>query len=59
MQIRIFDVVKLNNNNKAIIKNKENNLYKVEIIDTKGNSKNFKIIKEEDIAEILYTKNKK
>lgn len=59
MQVQIFDVVQLTNNEKAIIKDKEKNIYKVEIINENGKPNNFKIIKEENIEKILYSKNKK
>lgn len=59
MQVQIFDVVQLTNNEKAIIKDKEKNIYKVEIINENGKPNNFKIIKEENIEKVLYSKNKK
>lgn len=59
MQVQIFDVVQLTNNEKAIVKDKEKNIYKVEVINENGKPNNFKIIKEENIEKILYSKNKK
>lgn len=56
MQVQIFDVVQLTNNEKAIIKDKEKNIYKVEIINENGKPNNFKIIKEENIEKVLYSK---
>lgn len=56
MEVQVFDVVQLTNNEKAIIKVKEKNIYKVEIINESRKSNNFKIIKEENIEKVLYSK---
>lgn len=56
MQIQIFNVVELINGEKAIIKGKEKNSYKVEIINENEKLNNLKEIKEEDIKKILYKK---
>lgn len=56
MEVQVFDVVQLTNDEKAIIKVKEKNIYKVEIINESRKSNNFKIIKEENIEKVLYSK---
>lgn len=53
--IQIFDVVELNNGNKATILEIINNIYSVEIVDKKGTSLGYQKISKEDIKEIIYS----
>lgn len=55
MKYNIFDVIELNNKQKAIIVNIINNLYYVKII-TENNENILMHIKENDIKRILYKK---
>lgn len=57
MQINMFDVVELQNKNKATILNTVNNKYLVEIVDKEGNRKEIKEITKEEIKKIIYRKN--
>lgn len=53
MKIKQFDVVELNDNNKAIIKvKKKKNSYLVELI----NKQETRIITDKDIKNIIYSK---
>lgn len=53
MKIKLFDVVELNDNNKAIIKGKKKkNSYLVELV----NKKEIRIITDKDIKNIIYSK---
>lgn len=55
MKINIFDVVELENSNKAIIKEKlENNSFNVEVIGNTGETKGFITIDEKKIRRIIY-----
>ena len=52
MKIKQFDVIKLNNGNKAIIKNiNEKNSYTVEIVKGKTDT-----ITDKDIKKVIFTK---
>ena len=52
MKIKQFDVIKLNNGNKAIIKNiNEKNSYTVEIVNGKTDT-----ITDKDIKKVIFTK---
>lgn len=53
--IEVFDVVELNNGNKATILEIINNIYSVEIVDKKGTSLGYKKIPKEDIKKIIYS----
>lgn len=52
--IQIFDVVILNNGNKAIILGKENNTYLTEIVNKKGERISVENITTEQIKEVIY-----
>ncbi|MBP3595938.1 MAG: hypothetical protein J6J60_00840 [Clostridia bacterium] len=56
MKIKVFDVVKLKNGDKATIIGIKNNCYKVAIVDSRGIAKGQKDIIEHDIVDIIYTK---
>ena len=56
MKINRFDVVELNNKNKATIRTVQSNGYLVEEVDLNGNSLGYKTISESEINKILYTK---
>ena len=56
MKINRFDVVELNNKNKATIRNIQNDGYLVEEVDLNGNSLGYKTITDSDINKIIYTK---
>lgn len=58
MKINRFDVVELNNKNKATIRTVQNNGYLVEEIDLNGNSLGYKTISDSDINKIIYSKGK-
>ena len=59
MKIKQFDVVELNNNQKAIIKkiNKGRN-YLIEIVSDDKTKIEQKIITEKDITKVIYSRNK-
>ena len=52
--LKIFDVVILNNNNKAIILGKKSNTYLAEIVNKKGEKISVENITVEQIKEVLY-----
>jgi len=57
MKIEVFDVVELKNRNKATILDKrENKEYLSEVIDDRGKIIENKIIGEQDIERIIYSK---
>lgn len=56
MKRKVFDVVKLVDENMATILEVELNTYKVEIVDKKGKTKEIKEIKEEDIKDVIIAK---
>lgn len=58
MKINRFDVVELNNKNKATIRTVQNNGYLVEEVDLNGNSLGYKTISASDINKIIYSKGK-
>lgn len=53
---QIFDVVELNNGNKATILTNENSIIKIEEVDNKGISLGVKEIKENDIKRRIFRK---
>lgn len=56
MKLNIFDVVELENNDKAIIKEKlDNNKFKSEIVNEKGITKDIREIEEKEIKRIVIT----
>lgn len=58
MKLKIFDVVELNNKNRATILNIKNNEYLVEVVNSAGVSIVNKIITEKDINRIIIKKSK-
>lgn len=58
MKINRFDVVELNNKNKATIRSIQNDGYLVEEVDLNGNSLGYKTITDSDISKIIYSKGK-
>ncbi len=58
MNIKQFDVVELNNKNKAIIKNKDGNGYFAEIINEQGNTIESRYILQEEIKSLIYSREK-
>ena len=52
----IFDVVELNNGNKATIITKDKSIIKVEEVNNKGISLGIKEIMEDDIKQIIFRK---
>lgn len=58
MRIEKFDVVELNNNNKATILNKNNNKYYAEIVNNSGVTIEKRFIEQDEIRRIIYSRNK-
>ena len=58
MKINRFDVVELNNKNKATIRSIQNDGYLVDEVDLNGNSLGNKTITDSDISKIIYSKGK-
>lgn len=56
MELNIFDVVELNDGNKATILKREGTIYKVEITNSKGISQGVKVIKITDINKVIFSK---
>lgn len=57
MKYKVFDVVMLNNGNKATILGEINkNQYKVEIVNDDGKREEVKIIDDNDIKDIIFSK---
>lgn len=57
MKIKIFDVVKLRNENKAtILEKNDNNTYKAEIVNAEGKTEGITQISETDITEVVFSK---
>ena len=55
MKLNVFDVVELENSNRAIIKEKlQNNIYNAEIVENSGKTKEFRTINEDEIRRIIY-----
>ena len=54
MKVNIFDVVKLKDDNKAIIKEINNTTYKVEV--TNKEAMGIKEIDKSDIIDVIYSK---
>lgn len=57
-KVKVFEVVKMRDGDKATILGINNNNYIAEIIDNNGISKGTKTINQSDIAEIIISKNK-
>ena len=58
MKINRFDVIELNNKNKATIRCIQSDGYLVEEVDLQGNSLGNKVIKESEINKIIFSKGK-
>lgn len=56
MEVKIFDVVELNNQNKATILSINKDEYVAEIVDKDGVSQGYSYIKEKDIKKVIFTK---
>lgn len=58
MNLKIFDVVELQNGNKAtIVENKAKDMYKAEIITNEGKTLGIKLIDENDVNKIIFSRN--
>lgn len=55
MRYKRFDVVELNNGNRATILDVENNRYNVEIVNPYGITIDKTIIKDNEISKIIYS----
>lgn len=58
MKYKRFDVVELNNGNKATILDTNNKDYYVEIVDFEGNKVDIKFIEENEISKMIFPKQK-
>ena len=56
MKYKVFDVVELNNGNKATILFANKEQYKAEIVNEEGKSKGIVDLEEKDIKKVLYKK---
>lgn len=57
MKIRVFDVVQLNNGNKATILEETNKgTYKAEIVNDDGETQGITEINERDIIKVIFSK---
>lgn len=57
MKIKIFDVVKLSNGNKAtILEKSDKDIYKAEIVNAEGKTEGITQIRETDITEVVFSK---
>lgn len=56
MKLKIFDVVELNDKNKATILRIENDNYYVEVVNPDGMTLSFKYITSKDINQIIHSK---
>ncbi len=54
MKIKVFDVVELNNGNKATILSIDEDVYKAEVVTSDGKSKGISNLEEKDIKEIIF-----
>ena len=57
MKYKKFEVVELNNKNKATILDIKDKCYLAEIVDENGNTLGFKSITDEDISNVIFAKN--
>jgi len=57
LDLKIFDVVELTNGNKAIIKKIDQEEYLVQEFEKNDNT-NFRMIMENEIKKIIYTRNR-
>lgn len=56
MRIKVFDVVEVNNGNKATILSADNEQYKAEIVTVDGKSKGIVDLEEKDIKKVIFRK---
>lgn len=56
MKYKRFDVVELNNGNKATILDINDRNYYVEIVDSDGNRVDVRNIAEDEISKVIFTK---
>lgn len=56
MRFKKFDVVELNNKNRAVILAKENKEYYAEILDSFGNTLEHRNISAEEIKKVIFSK---
>lgn len=56
MKVKLFDVVELNNGNKATILSINKDIYNAEVLNKKGFYLGVQELKSSDIKEIIYTK---
>ena len=56
IKCKLFDVVKLNNDDNATILGINQNTYNVEIVNDEGITKGFKEIPKEDVKEVVFAK---
>lgn len=59
MRIKKFDVVELNNNNRATILETDKNQHFAEIVDSKGTTEERRYITQDEIKDVIYTRNSK
>ena len=58
MKLKRFEVVELNNGNKATILDNNNSKYYAEIVDSKGNTVDIRNISEDEIKKVIFFKDK-
>lgn len=56
MKIKKFDVVELNNGNRATILDIKNKEYYAEIVDSKGETIDIRNIIDDEISKVIFTK---
>ena len=56
IKCNLFDVVELNNEDKATILSIEQNTYRVEIVDENGKTKDLKEIQKNDVKKVIFPK---
>lgn len=56
MKFKVFDVVEVNNGNKATILSADNEQYKAEIVTNDGISKGIVDLEEKDIKKVIFKK---
>lgn len=56
MKIKRFDVVELNNGNRATILDIKNKEYYAEIVDSKGATIDIRNITEDEISKVIFSK---
>ena len=56
MKIKIFDVIELENGNKATVLDIDKGIYKIDEIDEKGNQLRTREVSIDEIKKVIYTK---